>query len=296
MNMKLYFAALVFLMTLATRGQEQFSVFFDSDKYTLSPRESKRLDDWMQTNRDVKVVGIHGFTDEDGTTGYNDTLAKRRVDHIFDVIREKIQFREDFKTRSFGELHQFSKIKAENRKVTLFYLSAADIPRENEILKIAPEAPPSPKPPKKFPEKVAVRNPDGSVSEYKLDREFMQRVDQGKAGEKLTIENLNFHINTFAIVPASRGKLYELLIVMQDNPNLKIDIQGHLCCMPNDRLDLSTQRAKAVYNFLVSNKISKSRLSYQGFGSSKPIYPIPEKTEAERAANRRVEVMIVENP
>ena len=95
--------------------------------------------------------------------------------------------------------------------------------------------------------------------------------------------------------PESRAKMFELLLVMQNNPDLKIEIQGHLCCQPVDRLDLSTKRAKAVYNFLIANEIYKGRLSYKGFGSSQPIYPLPEKNEAERAANRRVEILIVEN-
>ena len=60
-----------------------------------------------------------------------------------------------------------------------------------------------------------------------------------------------------------------------------------------DRLDLSTQRAKAINNFLVSNGINEKRLTYKGFGSSDPIFPLPEKDEAQRAANRRVEIMIV---
>lgn len=282
----------VLLCAFVSRGQEQFSVYFDRNKADLSRSESNRLDQWLSTNATAKVVGIHGFTDEDGTTGYNDTLAKRRVDFIFSRIQGRIALRVDFKTRSFGELHSLSANKAENRKVTLFYLLEKDIPRENEILKITPSAP---KPPKTFPKQVAVKNPDGSVSEYKLDTAFMQEVDRAVAGEKLKIDNLNFRINTFIVVPESRGKLYELLIVLQDNPKLKIDIQGHLCCMPNDRLDLSTQRAKAVYNFLVTNGISKSRLSYQGFGSTQPIYPLPEVNEEQRAANRRVEILIKEN-
>ena len=89
--------------------------------------------------------------------------------------------------------------------------------------------------------------------------------------------------------------MYELLLVLQKNPNLKIQIQGHLCCMPVDRTDLSTQRAKAIHNFLVKQDIFKDRLSYKGFGSSQPIYALPEKNEQERAANRRVEILIVEN-
>jgi outer membrane protein OmpA-like peptidoglycan-associated protein len=65
--------------------------------------------------------------------------------------------------------------------------------------------------------------------------------------------------------------------------------------MPIDRTELSTQRAKAIYNFLVVNGISKSRLSYKGFGSTQPIFPLPEKDETQRAANRRVEILIIAN-
>ena len=83
--------------------------------------------------------------------------------------------------------------------------------------------------------------------------------------------------------------------MLQNNPQLKIEIQGHLCCMPVDRTDLSTQRAKAIYNFLITNDVYRARLSYKGFGSTQPIYPLPEKNEVERAANRRVEILIVEN-
>ena len=76
---------------------------------------------------------------------------------------------------------------------------------------------------------------------------------------------------------------------------MKIEIQGHLCCMPVDRLDLSTQRAKAINNFLVANGINEKRLTYKGFGSTQPIFPLPEKDEGQRSANRRVEIMIVAN-
>jgi outer membrane protein OmpA-like peptidoglycan-associated protein len=117
-------------------------------------------------------------------------------------------------------------------------------------------------------------------------------MSEASLGQKLKLENLNFQINTFIVVPNSKGKMYELLVVMQKNPNLKIEIQGHLCCMPIDRLDLSTQRAKAINNFLVANGINENRLTFKGFGSSQPIYALPEKDETQRAANRRVEIMI----
>ena len=295
--MKSVFLILLSLLVApAVFSQQQFSVFFDSNKFDLTAKEKNNLNDWIIANTTAKIVGIHGFTDEDGSNGFNDTLAKNRINFVYNLIKDKIKIREDFKTRSFGELHNLSKIKSENRKVTLFYIEAKDLIRENEILGIKKEAPiPILKSVIQYPEKLVFDNPDGSKSEFKLDVAFMQKFSDAPVGEKLKVENLNFQINTFIVVPASRGKMYELLLVLKNNPAMKIEIQGHLCCMPVDRLDLSTQRAKAINNFLIGNGINEKRLTYKGFGSTQPIFPLPEKDEAQRSANRRVEIMIVAN-
>ena len=292
-----YSALILFCLTFLTASaQQQFSVYFDSNKFDLKKTESAKLESWIATHKEDKIVAMHGFTDEDGTSGFNDTLAQKRVNVIFKTIQGKIKIRDDFKTRSFGEQHQLSKNKSENRKVIVYFITAAELPRENEILGIKPEPVVAvEKPEIRYPERIVLENPDGSEAAFVLDVNFMKQVALANVGEKLKVDNLNFVINTFAVVPESRRKLYELLIVMEMNPNLKIEIQGHLCCMLVDRIDLSTQRAKAIYNFLVSNKISKSRLSYKGFGSSQPIHPLPEKDESQRAANRRVEIAIVAN-
>jgi outer membrane protein OmpA-like peptidoglycan-associated protein len=294
--MKPIFVFLFLFFATSFYAQEQFALFFDSNKFELNSKEQARLTTWISENKNNKIVAIHGFTDEDGTNGFNDTLAQNRVNFIFNVVKSQIKIREDFKTRSFGESFQQSKNKAENRKVLVYYILEKDIPREDEILGIKKEVvAEEPKPDIEYPEKLVFDNPNGTQSEFKLDRAFMNKIGHAKAGEKLKIDNLNFIINTFAVVPESRGKLYELLLVLRSNPTLKIEIQGHLCCMPVDRTDLSTQRAKAIYNFLVANDVYRARLSYKGFGSTDPIYPLPEKDEKERAANRRVEILIVNN-
>jgi outer membrane protein OmpA-like peptidoglycan-associated protein len=289
-----FFSLLVFL---SANAQEQTIVYFDSNKYDVSKSENKKLQDWMLSNPKVKIVAINGYTDEDGAAGFNDTLAKRRVDCVFSIIKNKIQIREDYKSRSFGENFQQSKIKSENRKVTIYYLLEKDLVREDEILGIKKPEPiiEKPKPIINYPSELSIENPDGTLTDYKLNVDFMKQVAEAKTGEKLKIENLNFVINTFAIVNESRGKLYELLLVMQKNPKLKIEIQGHLCCMTKDRADLSTQRAKGISSFLRQKGIDSARIAYKGFGVSDPIFAIPETNEGQRAANRRVEILILDN-
>lgn len=289
---------LLFLICVSTyvNAQQSFSIYFDSNKSEVNSKELSRLNLWIFNHRDAKIVGIMGFCDEDGAALFNDTLSKKRMNCVVNLIKDKINLRKDYTSRSFGELHFLSQIKSENRKVTLYFIEEKDLARENEILGIAEIEPiVLPKSRIKYPEKLVFDNPNGTKTTYQLNGTFMQSLNDAKVGETIKIENLNFQINTYIVLPESKGKLYELLVVLDNNPNLKIEIQGHLCCMPIDRLDLSTQRAKAINNFLIANGIDKNRLTFRGYGSTKPLFPLPEKDEKQRIANRRVEIMIVAN-
>ena len=277
-------------------AQEQVSFFFDSDKFILQKTELTKLNNWLVVNKEVKVVGVYGFCDEVGSVGYNDTLAKKRIDYVFNIIKGKVKIREDFKTRNFGKLHSLSPIKAENRKVTLYYIQPKDFVNEEKIISEKPEIVVEKKKLTiKFSDTYVYENPDGSTVNIKLDTVFMKKVSAANVGEKLKLENLNFFVDTFAVMPQSRSLMFELLTIMRNCQDLKIQIQGHICCVQKDYRDLSTQRAKAIYKFLEFNGIEKSRMTFIGFSSTKPLYPLPEKNEAEREANRRVEIEIIAN-
>ena len=294
--MKSIFLYLYFLTTLFCFSQQQYVLYFESNKADLSKEEELTFQSWIAANKEVKILAINGYTDEDGTTDFNDTLSKKRVDFVFGLVRNKIAIRSDFKSRSFGENFNQSKNKALNRKVSIFYIDKKDLPREEEILGIKPiESTSIAKTPRTFIDKLEIENPDGSFTKILLDQAFMKVIDGAKKGEKVKLDNLNFVVNTFIVTNASRPKMFELLSVLRLNPKLKIEIQGNLCCQLVDRLNLSTERAKAIYNFLVYYKVDKNRLSYKGFGSSNPIFALPEKSEEERAANRRVEILILDN-
>jgi outer membrane protein OmpA-like peptidoglycan-associated protein len=114
--MKNYIFTFIFLCLLnSLNAQEQFSVFFDSNKHEPNKKENHRLQQWILENSNSKILAINGYTDEDGSTGFNDTLAKKRVGFIFTEIKDRVQIREDFKSRSFGEIFKQSINKAENR-------------------------------------------------------------------------------------------------------------------------------------------------------------------------------------
>jgi len=297
---KLLFIAIL-LMPVLLAAQEQFSVYFDSNKYELTKKENDRLLSWIAANAESKVLAISGYTDEDGTVGLNDTLAQRRVSHVFGLVNGKVKTRSDFKTISFGELHKHSANKAENRKVTIYFLQKKDLDKEKKLIPVleeepAPVAVAGPKKETAYPDKVRVPGAGGKEEDLQLDVAFMKQIAATPAGQKIVLPNMNFYENTYGIMPESRPRLYELLEVMKANPGMKVKLQGHVCCMTADRKNLSRDRAKAIVLFLTANGIDRARMTFEGFGVTQPIYTIPEKTPEEREANRRVEVLIVENP
>lgn len=285
MNMRILIVLLFVLAnSFQSTAQEQFVVYFDSNKSETNKVETKKLQDWIIANSEVKIVAINGYTDEDGSNGFNDTLAKKRVDFIFSKIKNKIKIREDFKTISFGENFNQSKNKAENRKTSIFYLLPKDISRENEILGIKA----------KVIESIAIIPIEEETMNFPVNATLAEKIALSQKGTLIRLNDINFYINTFAIMPTSKGAIQELIYVMNRNPNLKIEIQGHICCVNKDIKKLSLERARQVKRVLVSEGIDGRRIQVKGFGVSKPKFPIPEKSEEEAARNRRVEIMILE--
>ncbi len=251
-------------------SQEKFTVYFETGKYEVTSKEKLKLENWMKSNATSKIVAIEGYTDDVGSSDSNDTLAKKRVDFIFKCVAKKIQIRDDFKSRSFGENFNQSENKAENRKATSYYLLEKDIAREDEILGI----------------KELVQFIPDSLS-------LKDKIKLAKVGTKIILKEINFYQNTFAIMPESNSALYDLLTELGNNPELKIQIQGHICCVEEDRSKLSLERAKQVRRFLVYKGIQQYRITVTGFGVTRPLYPIPEQNEEQALANRRVEIEII---
>jgi outer membrane protein OmpA-like peptidoglycan-associated protein len=92
--------------------------------------------------------------------------------------------------------------------------------------------------------------------------------------------------------------LEKLLKSLKDNPEMLIEIQGHMNFATNRvmnrsqqhyNLYLSHKRAKSIYEYLISNGIDRKRLSYKGMSNFKMIYPIPKNKE-EEDMNKRVEI------
>jgi len=275
---------LLFIVVHFSNAQEKFVVYFDNNKHELNKAEQAKFDKWILDNKTSKILSITGSTDEVGSSGYNDTLSQKRVNSIYSKVNGKIKIREDFKSISLGEKGATSPNKAENRKAIIHYILEKDLARENEILGIKPkvvdeeEIVPI--------EEEAMNFPEGATLEDK--------IELATKGTLIRLEDINFHINTFAVIPSSKRAIDELIYVLNKYPKLKIEIQGHICCVNKDARNLSLDRARQVKRILMSEGIADKRVKVKGFGVSKPKFAIPEKSEFEAARNRRVEIMILD--
>lgn len=107
------------------------------------------------------------------------------------------------------------------------------------------------------------------------------------------MENINFGTNSAVLAPESEHILREFAAYLNENPQLKVAIHGHTDNVGDDRANLllSENRAEAVNQFIAKEGVDPNRISYMGFGESKPI--APNDTEAGRAKNRRTEFVVL---
>ncbi|MBK9532722.1 MAG: OmpA family protein [Chitinophagaceae bacterium] len=114
-------------------------------------------------------------------------------------------------------------------------------------------------------------------------------------GATIVLKNIFFETGKFELQNESRSELDKLVALLHDNPNLKIQIDGHTDNVGQEKenLLLSANRAKAVVDYLLNKSITVQRLSYKGFGSTKPLSD--NKTEAGKALNRRTELSVISN-
>lgn len=133
----------------------------------------------------------------------------------------------------------------------------------------------------------------GEVPEVRLSLGAANLVEEGSVLRFL--QQVRFATNEATLLPESVALLEEVVRTLRVQPSIRrVEIQGHSDDVGTEafNLDLSQRRAEAVRAYLVQAGVAPARLSAQGYGLSRP--KEPNTTEAGRAANRRVELHILE--
>ncbi len=115
-----------------------------------------------------------------------------------------------------------------------------------------------------------------------------------RVGSKLLLHDILFDNNQAFLRPESYAELERVIRLMNENPELKIEIQAHTdnvgSASSNKRL--SDRRADSALQYLIENGVEPTRMRSIGFGATKPV--ADNSTEEGRQLNRRVELLIID--
>ena len=106
-------------------------------------------------------------------------------------------------------------------------------------------------------------------------------------GDTVTLNNIHFLTASAELYEASKAGLDRLAEALQRHPRLRLEVGGHTDAVgkDEDNLLLSERRAKAVYDYLILRGIDPDRLTYRGYGETRPV--ATNDTPEGRALNRR---------
>jgi len=274
----LFLAAFLIYNTLWSQQTERLVVHFDFNKSNINASTRLQLDSLLDVNKarfSITSIGLSAHCDSVGNHAYNDGLSIRRAEAVKEYLGSQgiadsvfVSLEGHGKRQPLNE-NANDEERFQNRRVELI-VQKIPIPTEQTVA------------------------PAKNIGEVIRDTAT-------KVGTTIVLKNLNFEGGRHVLLRRSIPVLNELLEAMQQNPNLKIEIHGHVCCTAtyldgrdNDlgSFDLSWQRAKVVYQYLLEKNVSADRMSYKGFGASQKLFP-EERDAYEQEENRRVEIKIV---
>ncbi len=273
----------VFLCSLCSFSQKKTDTL--RLYYAINEVESQanflRVDSAIKALTKNVDVAVFGFADFLSNEEYNLSLSQKRADAIkARLLSKKSSYINMYACEGKGEKLSKKNSSPEGepkqRRVDIYFESVVTLNVAESFLETPKE-------------------------ELKPKLTDKKNIEELEKGESMAVEGLSFVPGRHLILKSAIPVIQKLLKTLNDNPNIKIEIQGHVCCTSDtDGLDydthqknLSEARAKAIYEYLITKGISTDRLSYKGFGHTRPKELIEDSPEKEQA-NRRVEIMILE--
>ncbi len=269
-----YIITLLFLVfAISAHSQtDTIYVYFDFDKDRLSEKEQGAFA--VLNARDIEVISVTTHCDTAGSAQYNIDLSQRRLAAVLELISHKeVKF-----TEALGESRAAASAsydaKEFRRADIVFTLNRPVLPPmeeeevEEEVVEVVSEE---------------VRKITNSFDEF----------IEGDSEESVIQTSILFYNRSVQYLPVSQPELDALCAFMIENPKVKANIRGHICCNPYMEWDdISEGRARTVYQYLLQCGIERKRLTYRGFGTSIP-FRSPEVTEEDRRLNRRVDIIFM---
>lgn len=279
------------LLNLGLRLQADFTTA------TFAPEDINRIEFTGDADKEIRVLMSNGEIFE-GKLKVNDLLIAP-----------------DSLTRQIADKSEFSSIQFNASKMVLKeFDSLPDSDKDGDGDGVADHLDRCPNTP--WGSKVdSIGCPKGPVA-ARLTRKKADRLDADKDGvldpldkcpqtprtaavdEKgcwATAEIL-FDFDSAIIKPQFHPALADAITVLQNNPDLKIEIQGNTDNTGPESYNkmLSEKRAQAVKEYMISKGIASDRLKAVGFGASRNV--ASNENEAGRALNRRIDFVPIISP
>ncbi len=288
----------IYTATAAGRSSDTLSIFFGLNDAHVVPVQQARLNNYFNhRNTDSTWLIINGYADYTGNDAYNSTLSTQRADNVkAQLLKAGIKETAIKTCIGHGAIKSGKQQEggvAHDRRVDI-------IPVSYEIF-----------------------NSYETATDVTASEPYSFPFDKLEKGETFVLEGLYFLPNRHTFTPESEPLLEQLYTEMKNHPNLKIKLEGHICCIPierdqagiiqkRDAVDfdvkkivmetrgtcvrpvyysnaLSINRAKMIYDYLVKRGIDRARLSFCGYGNAKPL-----KEDPHYEKNKRVEVRVIE--
>lgn len=234
--------------------------YFESGSFELDSAEQKKAKVFAKILNKFELTKIEliGYTDSDGSEASNLELAKKRINHL------KSYYPEILPDSLFLIVPQGEKdpvydnsdaSKYKNRRVRIkaYY--------KGKKVTVAKK--------KSKPKKIELKTEDFT------------------AGKTIELPAVQFYGGTAQFLPGATKILDQVIPVLKKNPNLNIEIAGHICC--GNQMELSIERAYVVYYYFIDRGVPRKMLTYKGYNNTQPKYG-----NIMDYRNRRVELIVLD--
>ncbi|MEG2101775.1 MAG: OmpA family protein [Flavobacterium sp.] len=250
--MKLYRALFLFLIYNVSAQQKPIeTVYFDFDKFDLTSQQIEVVKNFIKTIDTSKVesIQIYGYCDDRGSDDYNFRLSHDRVNTIQDLLLAS-----GFNQTKIVVLEGKGRVVLRPDTVENLYETRSRNRRVDLI--------------------IVKRNSFGKGVYFSFK-------DKLKVGDRIYLDNILFDLGSAKLTNNSKKELDKIAVLLQKQKNIQFEVRGHVCCTPeiySDGIDkdtkerrLSWNRAKTVFYYLSSKKVSKNRMTYKGCGNKFPL-------------------------
>lgn len=227
------------------------------------------------------IIEVGGYTDNSGSHAKNVTISKQRAKFVYDHLIESGYSTDRITYQGYGPAkpiysNRYKSTREGNRRIEIKIINKT----EHSSDKLVDE--------KGYDKDV--KTEDELIESYLTY--FFAHQDEEGLGSTFIIDSLAFASGSFDLPLSGYGfdNLNALVQYLKEKKSLKVNINGFTDSsgIAEKNEALSESRAKAVYDYLISQGIGAERLIYMGYGSAKPV--APNRYLWGRDINRRIEV------